>query len=788
MVDAQEISFSEPLYRFGTIVETDKAVEHDFYFVNTGKKPLKIKEVLTSCGCVASAYPSDFVLPGERAVVRLAYLPANRHEREVLGVAEVYTNAGMKTLEMVGTVLREEKTPEPEYRLRKTGRPERVAAPGRSGDFERILERMRGKMLERVDVAGNDAAVEEQVARLRRGGKWEDLDYGCYGRSNWEPIRHLDRVYRQAVSYVHPESAYCANDTLYATIEDALGYWLERQPKCHNWWYNQIAVPQRLGNILVLMDAGSRRLPDELREGLFGLMAWPDPRKWTGANKQDIALHHVQRGCLLNNDSIVRAAAGQLFYPVRFTNQEGLQVDYSYHQHGNQLYIGGYGTVFVGCVLKTAEWFEDTPYALQDEQLAIFSRFVRETYLNVFRGPYQDFSVTGRGISRVGAMLNGGMPDLLERMKRTDREHADEYERAKARFGGDAASGREDGSRFYWRSDYALHNRKKFDFSVRTSSVRTGKIECGNGENLRGALLSEGATCLRTTGDEYYDVFPVWNWNRVPGVTALETNADLQPAGWSYRGKAVFSGGVSNGRYSVMGYRMDDFGVEARKAWFMLDEEIVCLGAGIRGKQDGKVCTTVEQCNSKPERCRQEGNKVLKGDVLYYFPRSGGVVRREDTLRTGAWADINYNESLKKIEKPVFSLWIDHGERPENAAYAYVVAPGVRRMEDYDTARISIVRNDTLVQAVYQKEADVLQLVCYGKARFKGAGVTLDVDIPCVLMLQGVKSPNPSLYLADPMQDKRVAHIRLKTPRAKAEKVVELPQGDWKGSTIEIIK
>lgn len=787
-INAQEMDFSEHLYDFGTITETDGPVVHDFYFMNAGEKPLRIKEVVTSCGCIASEWPAKPVLPGEKAFVRLKYQPEHRLEKEFFGVAEVYTNAGLKTLEMTGKIKRYGSQKPGDYLLQKQTVPGSAPTAVPDKGFGLILKRMREGMLNGVNPVQNDSLVGMQTLLLRKGGWWEDVDYACYGRTNWEPVRHLDRVYRQALAYVQPESEYYANDILYLAIQDALGYWVKRKPKCHNWWYNEIAVPQRLGNILVLMDAGRKPLPDKLRQELFGLMAWPDPRKWTGANKQDIALHHVQRGCLLKNDSIVKAAVEQLFYPLRFTNREGLQVDYSYHQHGNQLYLGGYGAVFVGCVLRTAEWFQDTPYALQQGPLEIFSRFVRHTYLNVFRGPYLDYSVLGRGISRKGATFGGGMPVLLERMKGIDREHAEEYERLKARFAGHSDSCRTESSRVFWRSDYALHNRKTFDFSVRTSSVRTYKIESGNGENLKGALLSEGATCLRMDGNEYYDFFPLWNWNRIPGVTAPEVNPELSPAAWGKWGKAVFSGGVSEGHYSVMGYQMDDFGVKARKAWFMFDEEVVCLGAGICGKTSGKVCTTVEQCSREGRDFRREENKVWLGKVLYYFPEGGVIKTETPEWQSGRWSDINYNQASGWIRKPGFTLWIDHGNGPQNARYAYILAPGIQKMEDYDTTQVVIVRNDTLVQAVYQRKADVLQLVSYGNVQFEGQGIRLETDIPCVMMVKGVKTARPSLYLADPTQSKKVAHVHFKTAREDIVREVKLPENDWKGSTIEIIR
>lgn len=784
---SQEINFSELYYNFHTLDESDGKVSHDFYFMNTGEKPLRIREVLVPCGCVASEWPRGNVQPGEKGVVRITYDPANRRKEALLEIVEVYTNAGVVNLTIEGLVKLRKQVLPVDYQLKPERRPEYKNNKAMAKGFDLILSRMREGMFEHVNIPVNDSLVLQQVNNLRRGGNWLELDYKCYGRSAWEPIRHLDRVYQFALAYVAPESKYFGNDTLFLAIQDALGYWLKVTPKCHNWWCNEIAVPQRLGDILVLLDSGYRKLPDTLQNGLYGLMAWPDPRKWTGANKQDIAQHHLQRGCLLRNDSIVREAAGQLFYPVRLTNQEGLQVDFSYHQHGNQLYVGGYGAVFVGCVIRTAEWLRNTSYALQDEQLKLFSRFIRETYLNVYRGPYLDYTVLGRGVSRRNATRAGGMSDFLDKMKSLDPNYAMEYEDAKERFLGSCVSCRKNYSRVYWRSDYTLHNRSAFDFSVRTASVRASKIEGGNGENLKGALLSDGATCLRVQGDEYYNIFPYWNWNHIPGVTAPDSVGNLFPAQWGRRGKSVFSGGVSDGQYSAMAYQMNDFGVEARKAWFMFDGEVVCLGAGIRGNTAGKIITTVEQ--RRKQELVQDGGRIVWDDVLYYFPEGskGTLVHSPAEGTRGSWFAINYNYTDELLPATsLCHLYIDHGVRPSGAGYAYVLAPGVKKLADYDTTQVVIVRNDTLVQGVYQKELDVLQLVCYGAARYEGQGISLDVDIPCVMMVRGVTGRNPQLYLADPMQDKKVAQVRFRSAACNTRQTVKLPLGDMKGSSIKI--
>ncbi|WP_081338039.1 polysaccharide lyase family 8 super-sandwich domain-containing protein [Vibrio mimicus] len=48
---------------------------------------------------------------------------------------------------------------------------------------------------------------------------------------------------------------------------------------------------------------------------------------------------------------------------------------------------------------------------------------------------------------------------------------------------------------------------------------RTLPIEQGNGENLLGVLISIGAHSIRIFGGEYNNIFPLWGWLKVPGVT-----------------------------------------------------------------------------------------------------------------------------------------------------------------------------------------------------------------------------------------------------------------------------
>lgn len=784
---AQEIRFGETEYDFGRIREADGTVFHDFYFMNTGDQPLQIRSVLVSCGCTSSEWSKESVKPGEKAFIRVSYHPQGRNEKRFTNVAEVYTNSknfgthsGVHNLYISGEVTRQKKIPVSKYALKPmTVKPD-VRTRAAMDKYSGLLNRMQEELITETNIGQNDSLTKCNVDALQRGGMWSDLDYACYFRTNWEPVEHLGRVLTMVRSYVNPKSIFYGNDTLNLAVRDALAFWKQRSPKCHNWWFNQIAAPQYLGNILVLMECGKENLPNELQSALFEMMAWPDPRKWTGANKLDIALYHLQRGCLLRNDSIVQVAVEQIFHPVRITTAEGIQADLSYQQHGEQLYIGGYGTVFVNGVTQAASWLKDSEYALKGEQLKLFSDFIRKTYLNTLRGRYIDFSVMGRGISRMNGLDYGSITGILKKLEQLDPEHAQEYIEASVRLSqpGKAGYGLNANNTIYWRSDYAIHNREKFHVSVRTASVRTRKTESGNGENLCGGFLSDGATSVRVNGNEYYNIFPIWDWNKIPGVTAPEGSVAIA-TDWGSMGNAVFSGGVSDGKCGAMAFWMNDHGMQARKSWFFFENEVVCLGAGITSNGSGKVTTCINQClldgnvvasagrpkiSDRADKAGKEMNVrwISHDSVLYFFPQKTKI-RLYTGKQNGNWNKINYNYSAEPIEKDVFKLWIDHGQHFVDATYAYVIVPGVNGHKDYNGQDIDIKMNRPEIQAVYQRRQDILQVVFYHAGSFKNEKIELTVEHPCVVMVKGVREKQPEVLIADPTQKEKEISWRMKS-------------------------
>jgi len=75
---AEEISFSEKQYDFGTVKEEEGPIVHEFKFINNSDKPVKILNVKASCGCTTPAWSKESVEPGESGFIQAQYNPRNR--------------------------------------------------------------------------------------------------------------------------------------------------------------------------------------------------------------------------------------------------------------------------------------------------------------------------------------------------------------------------------------------------------------------------------------------------------------------------------------------------------------------------------------------------------------------------------------------------------------------------------------------------------------------------------------------------------------------------------------
>lgn len=675
----------------------------------------------------------------------------------------------------------------------------------RNNDYEMFMEKIRNTTIK-------NPSIDKNLALFQENGSFSDIDYDDTQMTNWTPIKHIERLSDFVYAYTNEKNKYYQNEDLYQKIVKGLEYWYDVDSESDNWWHNQISEPQKLGVLLIQMRIGKKQIPQELETKILKRIqeTGGDPAKWTGANRTDIALHWIYRSCLTQNEADLKTAIDNVFNPVVYTTEEGFQHDNSYFQHGEQLYIGGYGDEILKGVTQVASYALGTQYQLDKEKVELLSKFMRETYYRAVRGQNMSFDVVGRSVSRPGLLNKRTTATYAKRMIDIDPTHADEYKAIIARLNRKQPADYQvtASHTHYFRGDYSLHVRPQYNFDVRLASTRTKKCEYGNKENLKTYFMSDGCTNITQTGDEYFNIFPVWNWCHIPGTTAPQLEkVPMDPKAWGVLGTSTYAGGVSDSIYGATAYAYMDTNPEvntgAKKSWYFFNNEVVCLGAGIQSTSTYPVHTTVNQCFLKGGILVDKGNKeetlangshtlqapqwVLHDKIGYFFPQKEEVFLTAQT-QSGRWYDINTSKSKKEEKMDVFTLGINHGVGPKDGSYAYIVVPGktsAQEMKAYQKKNaIEILSNNPKIQAVRNTKLNVWMVTFFEAGTFTHKELSVTVDKPCILMIKDITSKSANLHIADPGQTQSPIQVELKIGKKKQTLTVDFTQtGIYAGAT-----
>lgn len=622
--------------------------------------------------------------------------------------------------------------------------------------FDTVIDRIDSLIIRTVDnPLEQDKKIASWLTTQLTDGSWATIDYKDRHRTIWDPSNHILQLRSIATAYINPQSKYYQQEVCYQAVEKGLNYWYQEDPRSDNWFMQQISSPQCVGEILCLMHNGKELLPtkliDKLLQRMVAIGARPDQPnpKGVGANKIDIATHWMYRGALTQNDSVFKFGIQQMMAPIRLTTGEGIQPDYSHHQHGNQLYIGGYGAVLLNRIPKLLLYLKGTDYFPPQQQIEIFSKFIGHTLMRVVRGKYYMFNVCGRSMARKGALNRSSDIPNLQILSLVDTVRAPFYQDCI-----DRISRKKPASyhvpkllTHYWRSDYTLYTSPLWNFDVRMESTRTCRHENGNGENLKGYFLSNGATCIARTGSEYEGSMPYWDWSMIPGTTAphLEKKNIPVPNPWGHLGSSQFAGGVSTGLYGVTAYAYSDVLPEvktrAKKSYFILGSQAFCMGSDITSESEQPLYTTLNQC--KPHGALEVDRKnhaIIQDQIAYYIPTQDNWDFRI-AKQQGDWHDIVNRYSSQIVSGDIFKLWINHGVAPKRATYQYEIIPGIATLDSLKKYLaehpIQVVRCDEKAHAIipYMNDTKLLAVAFEGTS-IDTADMTVSVDHPCFLIIK----------------------------------------------------
>jgi len=642
-------------------------------------------------------------------------------------------------------------------------------------------------------------------------GSWPDLDYAGKQRGQWAPADHLQRLLVIAKAARLARDAGNPDPQLVSAIHRALKWWTDHDYQNPNWWWNQIGVPQLIGEAACLVD---EQLSDDERAWAIKTLARSAWQKWTGANLAWGVTNQITRGCLERSPETVADGYARLYQEVRVVSpkEEGVQRDFSFHQHGPQFYNGGYGLFYGNDIPRFISFAAGTAFQVPEDRMAMISSYLLDGQQWMTRGNVFDYSALGRVIVRRGTVAVPGdwtlgpisptgaaysLGNAVRLMSEIPSPRQNELESFARRLAGEANAPERVGNKHFWCSDYMSHRRLNYLASVKMFSTRILNGEIVNSEGRKSHHLSDGANFLYLTGNEYKDIFPVWDWQKVPGTTVeLLENMDSieQPRAVGTLGKTSFVGGVSDGTYGACAMDLVRGKLSVRKAWFFFDNAYTCLGSGISVSENRPVVTSVNQAHLAgdvraassesvlPIGCHDLDNArwVHHANVGYVFA-AGSHVRLANTNRSGRWSDFGGGSS-DPVTLPVFDLWIDHGSSCRDASYEYVVLPGAT--PDQTAAwsanpRAKVLLNTRALQAVFDHQSQTLEAVFWNPGEIDSPIGRVTVDRACMAIVRDTGSGR-QVTLSNPENSPLTVRIKVGDQSA----TIKLPDGDAAGSSV----
>lgn len=358
--------------------------------------------------------------------------------------------------------------------------------------------------------------------------------------------------------------------------------------------------------------------------------------------------------------------------------------------------------------------------------------------------------------------------------------------------------------------DRVVHRTEDYLFALSMYSERIQNTEIMNDENRFGWHQNNGMTYIYDEDNQYTENY----WNtvnplRLPGTTVVPVNIGTgKPDGSGFAqggdfcSKESWVGGTSIGNYGVSGmsFSGETQGIagdapvsyapdlKGKKSWFMFDDEMVCLGAGITNKNmELPVETTIENKKLRKDGSNQllvNGEKTeipvkeanvkelvertadvsgtsfeqvnwahLEGNQSvgtgYYFPEENTEIQVRRGQTTGSWKDVGTFEG--ESTENYLEMWVDHGQNPENASYSYVLLPetSAEETENYAQApKVTILENSSEVQAVRHETLKITGINFWQEQGGSIDGITSDKAAS--VMLQETEQGTVKISVSDP--------------------------------------
>lgn len=538
-----------------------------------------------------------------------------------------------------------------------------------------------------------------------------------------------------------------------------------------------------------------------------------------GANRVDLCQGIIVRSLVDGNEEKLHHAVAGLSEVWQYvTSGNGFFADGSFIQHSTTPYTGSYGVVLLSGLAKLFALLGGTDAAVSDPSRDILFKTVEDSFAPCLMAGAMADSVRGRSVSReenTGFDLGASTIEAVlllaravdaptaKRWRRralqwiTDNDHAPILDGASvARTAllkellslGLSPAAPLAGHFLFPAMDRTMHRGPQWSLSTAMCSNRISWYECGNGENDRGYHSGSGMTYVHDADlGQYDDAF--WataNHVRLPGTTVDTTSLPDRVEGQWGAGTPdnEWTGSSANEEIAAVGQHLigpGGTGLSARKSWFVSEDVIVCLGSDIHTGSSAPVETIVDHRNlhqgsnalvtaSGRVAAATDAESVLSSDRWVHLEGFGAYVALDEAplhvlreRRSGSWSDVNAKGSTEVQKRNYATLYFDHGTSPEQAGYAYLIAPGASIQGAAKLARRkqhTVLRNDAVAQAVSFAHEKTLA------ATFWGQGTVADLELSgpaCVV--QREDGNRLQLSISEPTQGASSLSLTFRTRR-----------------------
>ena len=538
-----------------------------------------------------------------------------------------------------------------------------------------------------------------------RTNLWSDVPLGTVS-ANMDT--HFSRLEQMALAWATPGCSLQGNTNLASAITNGLDWmcanaYTTTTVYYDNWWDWQIGGLQNFNNAVVLIYPAVTAAQVTNYNNSVDHFAPPVYAWTTGANLTDQCKGVIIRGILGKNSGKMSYAQTNLS-PVFIyvTTSDGFYRDGSFVQHTRIAYTGTYGIVLLGDVAQLVNLLNGSTWQITNPNLTNVYNWIVNSYEPViYHGAMMDM-VRGRAISRYSEQESNDGSSAINDIKSIAQFAPATNAAAFTNWA--ASPSLPPGQYHFAGMDRVVAWRSNFCFSLSMSSTRIANYECINGENLHGWFTGDGMTYLYLGSTETQfngDFWPTVDAYHLPGTTVV-TNTRADGANEATATTQNWVGGAQvSGSYGVAGMSLAAVSttLTAKKSWFMFDNQIVCLGAGITCGNATEVDTTVEdrRLGTSPtnkfyvngitnlpvmgwsSNLTSASWCALDGVAGYYFPGGATNLRAAFVTNTGAWIQINngtyVGATTNLYTDDYLTLWFNHGVKPTNSTYVYVILP-----------------------------------------------------------------------------------------------------------------